>query len=127
MSEPRKNLPINGHSDESMRPNLLRNSTTKKSSLFRQRASLRRSRAVTNLFPTTISRQLIEDSLQNDESIDWTNVSTSSVILAEQVPNNVTSAGSDGKLDQYMNQLMEKLKPLVADKLKNDPNLKMLE
>lgn len=89
---------------------------------------LNRSRAISSLFPTTISRKLIEDSLQNDELIDWENVSTSSQMLPEPVPNqlNSESENENTKLDQHMNLLMEKLRPLVADKLKNDPNLKAL-
>lgn len=71
---------------------------------------------------------MIEDSLQNDEVIDWQNVSTSSVLVPDQVShNNLTLDNPDAKLDQYMNLLIQKLKPIVADKLKNDPNLKMLK
>lgn len=86
-----------------------------------------RSKASLNLFPTTPSRQLIEDSLQNDETIDWQNASTSSVMVPDQVSNNLSSDNPDSKLDHYMNLLMQKFKPIVADKLKNDPNLKMLK
>lgn len=87
-----------------------------------------RSRAVSNLFPTTPSRQMIEDSLQNDETIDWQNVSTFSVLVPDSASNNdLTSDKSGSTLDRYMNLLIQKLKPIVADKLKNDPNLKMLK
>lgn len=49
-------------------------------------------------------------------------------MLPEPVPNqlNSESENENTKLDQHMNLLMEKLRPLVADKLKNDPNLKAL-
>lgn len=73
---------------------------------------------------------MIEDSMQYDETIDWQNASTSSVIAPDQASTtiNLTSENSENpKLDQYMNMLMQKLKPIVADKLKNDPNLKMLK
>lgn len=72
---------------------------------------------------------MIEDSLQNDELIDWHNASTSSVLVPDQAStNNLTVENPENsKLDQYMNLLMQKLKPIVADKLKNDPNLKMLK
>lgn len=72
---------------------------------------------------------MIEDSLQNDELIDWQNASTSSVLVPDQAStNNLTVENPENsKLDQYMNLLMQKLKPIVADKLKNDPNLKMLK
>lgn len=156
MTEPRKNnLSIAARPNESIRvnKNLVRNSTSRKSNLFRQslRNSLRRlvkeyififlrmnlyinfsefrrSRAVSNLFPTTPSRQMIEDSLQNDETIDWQNASTSSVLVPDQLSHNdLTSDNPDSKLDRYMSVLIEKLKPIVADKLKHDPNLKMLK
>lgn len=71
---------------------------------------------------------MIEDSLQNDETIDWQNASTSSVLAPDPVSiNDLTTDNPDPKLDQYMCVLMQKLKPIVADKLKNDPNLKMLK
>lgn len=72
---------------------------------------------------------MIEDSLQNDEMIDWLNESTSSVLAPVQAAtNNVTLPNPENsKLDQYMNLLLQKLKPIVAEKLKNDPNLQMLK
>lgn len=71
---------------------------------------------------------MIEDSLQNDETIDWQNVSTSSVLVPDSACNNdLTSDKSGSTLDRYMNLLIQKLKPIVADKLKNYPNLKMLK
>lgn len=73
---------------------------------------------------------MIEDSLlQNDEMIDWLNESTSSVLAPVQAStNNLTLQNPENsKLDQYMNLLLQKLKPIVAEKLKNDPNLQMLK
>lgn len=80
-----------------------------------------------NLFPTTPSRQLIEDALRNDETMDWQNASTSSVMTFDQMPNNSLLEDDDSTVDQRMSLLMQKLKPLIAEKLKNDPNLEMLK